>query len=193
MKSILKILFVLSVGITATLYSCSDSDSQTPAQRQQSDTRQNQAAAVQSEQNTNTGGPKAPDFTLRNSSGKEIRLSDYKGKVVILDFWATWCGPCRMEIPSFVEMRENYNDKGLEIIGVSLDRDGWQAVNPFVQQYKINYPIVLGTQQIVADYGGINAIPTTFIINKNGEIVDKVIGYKPKSYFENTIQKLLNS
>jgi len=136
---------------------------------------------------------KAPDFVLTDHEGNSVRLSDFEGKVVILDFWATWCGPCRMEIPGFVRLYEKYKDQGVEVIGVSLDRPGWQVVTPFMKQNKISYTIVLGNQEVVMDYGGITGIPTTFIINKNREVVDKVVGYHPESFFEDAITKLIKS
>lgn len=133
----------------------------------------------------------APDFSLLNHDGETVQLSSYRGHVIILDFWATWCGPCRQEIPGFVELYNQYRDKGLVIIGVSLDQQGWKAVKPFMQQFRINYPIVLGNNKVVNDYGGIRYIPTTFIIDRNGKIVEKVVGYHPKSYFQSRIQPLL--
>ncbi|MCK5454763.1 MAG: TlpA family protein disulfide reductase, partial [Calditrichia bacterium] len=105
--------------------------------------------------------------------------------------WATWCGPCRAEIPSYVDLYEKYNKKGLEIIGVSLDRDGWTPVKPFMESYKINYPIVMGNMQVVQAYGGINSIPTTFIINRKGEVVERKIGARPVEYFEQILANLL--
>ena len=139
----------------------------------------------------NTTYPIAPNFELEGSDGKTVRLSDFKGKVVILDFWATWCGPCRMEIPGYVDLYKKYNEKGLEIIGVSLDRDGWTPVKPFMDSYKINYPIVMGNMQVVQAYGGINSIPTTFIINRKGEVVERKIGARPVEYFEQMLSNLL--
>ena len=134
---------------------------------------------------------KAPNFSLKTNTGKTIELSKLKGKLVVVNFWATWCGPCRAEIPGFIDVYKMYKSKGLEIVGISLDQDGWNAINPFVKKMNINYPVVLGNDQIAQDYGNIEAIPTTFIINKEGHIVDRHIGYMDKESFEKMIKSYL--
>lgn len=134
---------------------------------------------------------KAPNFSLKTSNGKTITLSKLKGKVVVLNFWATWCGPCRAEIPGFLEVYEKYKSKGLEIVGISLDENGWQDVTPFIKKYNISYPIVLGDQKVAKSYGDIYGIPTSFVVDKKGFIVDKHIGLLSKELFENKIKDLL--
>ena len=133
----------------------------------------------------------APDFTLPKLDGNSLTLSDFKGKVIILDFWTTWCPPCRREIPDFVELYEKYKDEGLLIIGVSLDGGDSRSVKQFSKNYKINYPIVLGNFNITEDYGGIRAIPTTFVIDGKGNIKEKYIGYQPRATFEEVVKRLL--
>jgi thiol-disulfide isomerase/thioredoxin len=138
-------------------------------------------------------GEKAPDFELSTLDGDVIRLSDYLGKIVIVDFWATWCAPCRMAIPELVELQNEYRDD-LIIIGISLDQPYTQQnLKPFIKSYGINYPIVLGTLEVVEAYGNIRGIPTSFIVNRNGEIVNKFTGYVPKSHYTTDIDRLLNS
>ena len=131
---------------------------------------------------------KAPNFSLKTSSGKTIVLSKLRGKVVVVNFWATWCGPCRAEIPGFVDVYEKYKSKGLEIVGISLDEGGWHDVKPFVKEYNISYPVVLGNNRVARDYGNIDAIPTTFIVDKHGNIVSRHIGYMKEEDFENEIK-----
>ena len=112
----------------------------------------------------------APSWSLQDLNGKTINSSDFKGKMVILNFWATWCLPCRAEIPDFIEMAKQYQDKGLVIIGISLDSVQPSEVAAFVKKAGINYPIVMGNQDVAAAYGGIEAIPTTFVIDAKGKL-----------------------
>lgn len=131
----------------------------------------------------------APDFTLTDINGDPVSLSDHSGKVIVLNFWATWCGPCKMEIPDFIDLQNKY-ENDLVIIGVSLDQNGPSAVVPFVEKYGINYPIVYGNGQVVQDYGGVRGIPTTFIIDQELNIQRKYVGYRARSIFENDILSL---
>ena len=133
----------------------------------------------------------APDFTLPDLEGNSLTLSDFKGRVIILNFWATWCPPCRREIPDFVELYEKYKDENLLIIGVNLDRGDSRAVKQFSKNYKINYPVVLGNVNVTQDYGEIRAIPTTFIIDRKGNIKEKYVGYQPRATFEKAVKRLL--
>ena len=133
---------------------------------------------------------KAPDFELISTDGRKLKLSDYRGKIVIVDFWATWCPPCREEIPDFVELQKEY-EFNLQILGVSLDTDTKNDVIPFMKKHKMNYPVVFGTMGVVRDYGDIQSIPTTFIIDQNGNVVNSFVGYHEKAVFKAEIEKLL--
>jgi cytochrome c biogenesis protein CcmG/thiol:disulfide interchange protein DsbE len=135
----------------------------------------------------------APDFTLKDANGQKVHLSDYKGKVVLLDFWATWCGPCNIEIPWFTDFQRKYKDRGFEVLGVAEDDDGWKAVSPFITEKKINYRIVLGDDKTGDLYGGIEALPTTFIIDRDGRIASVHLGLSGKKEFEDAIEKLLDA
>ena len=133
----------------------------------------------------------APDFALKDLNGRTYRLADLKGRVVLLNFFATWCGPCRQEIPDFVQLHKRFNGKGLEIIGVSLDMEAGAVLGPFINRYGITYPIVLGTREVVVDYGGIKGIPTTFVIDDKGEISDYFVGLQPRHVIEESVIRLL--
>ncbi|MEO0248996.1 MAG: TlpA disulfide reductase family protein [candidate division WOR-3 bacterium] len=132
----------------------------------------------------------APDFSLVSIKGDTIRLSDYKGKVVILDFWATWCPPCKEEIPHFKKLFAEKSEGGLMIIGIVVN-DDVSEVKKFVSKNAVNYPIVMGNADVEKAYGGINAIPTTFIIGKDMTIRQKVVGYRELSFFKKEVEKLL--
>ena len=134
---------------------------------------------------------KAADFELMSTEGKKVTLADYKGKVVIVDFWDTWCPPCRMEIPHFIDLYDQYRTKGFEMLGVVLGREGKSTVLDFIKKNKINYTNVYSTEKFLGDYGPINGIPTTFVIDQKGQIYRTYVGYRDKSIFEGDIKALL--
>lgn len=133
----------------------------------------------------------APDFTLKDSNGQPLKLSDLKGRVVLLNFWATWCGPCKIEIPWFIDLEQRMKDRGLTVLGVSMDEEGWEAVKPYMAKHKINYRMVIGTDQIAELYGGVESLPTSFILDREGRIARVHIGLVSKSEYENDINTLL--
>jgi len=133
----------------------------------------------------------APDFTLPQLAGQPLKLSDYRGKVILLDFWATWCEPCRAEIPHFVELQNKYGNQGLQIIGVSMD-DTRDPVPAFYQKFKMNYPVVMGNAHIGEQYGGVLGLPIAFLIDRKGQIHKKHMGATDASVFEKEIADLLN-
>lgn len=147
-------------------------------------------ASAQSENEAGSSN-QASDFSLTTLSGEPISLESYSGKVLIIDFWATWCPPCVKEIPHFVELYEQYNDKGVEILGVSVDRGGPSVVQKFAEKNAVKYPIAMANMEIVDAYEAYGGIPTTFIIDRNGNITEKIVGYRDKQYFEERIKKLL--
>ncbi len=151
------------------------------------------AGCGQAQQSTADVAGLAPDFELENFAGGKARLSDYRGKVVLLNFWATWCPPCLKEIPDFVELYRELEDDGLVILGVSLDGNPRQVLPRFIKKYQVNYPILLGDNRVARDYGGITGIPTTFLIDREGKIRQRYVGLRPRNVFEATIKDLLGA
>src|ERR1700690_1025282 len=133
----------------------------------------------------------APDFTLQDSTGTSIRLSDFKGRVVLLDFWTTWCQPCKIEIPWYREFVKEH-EGGLVVIGVSLDDDGWKSVRPFIKKYKVDYPIVMGADSMAKQFINTEFLPTTLLIDRTGKIAVNNIGIIDKEVFEKEIRTLLD-
>ena len=138
-------------------------------------------------------GTAAPNFTLRDANGADLKLSDFQGKVVLLNFWATWCGPCRIEIPWFEEYAKKYEDRGLAVIGISMDEEGWQSVKPFMAKSGITYPVAIGTEPISQLYGGIESLPTTILIDRQGRVAARHKGLVGRSTYDAEIRKLLGS
>ena len=134
-------------------------------------------------------GASAPDFSLADTNGNTVSLSAFNGKVVILDFFASWCPPCRQEIPDFIELEKAYGDKGFAMIGVALVSAG--EAKEFAGKMGINYPVLVDDGKVSEIYGPIRSIPTTFIIDKNGKIVKMYIGAREKAVFEADITELL--
>lgn len=135
-------------------------------------------------------GTIAPEFTLIDVNGKKLDLAAYRGKVVLLNFWATWCLPCRSEIPEFVKIQDTYRNRGLRIIGISLD-DSAKPVRVFCDQFKINYPVAVGNAALAERYGGILGLPVTFVIRCDGRIAARHNGAATLSRLEQEIRTLL--
>ena len=134
----------------------------------------------------------APDFTLEALDGKNMKLSDLRGKAVLLNFWATWCGPCRIETPWLVELQNQYGPQGLQIIGVEVGDAGKEDIAKFAKEMGINYPLLLGKEAVGDAYGGIPALPETFFIGRDGKIVDKTMGLHGRAEIEDSIKQALN-
>jgi thiol-disulfide isomerase/thioredoxin len=135
----------------------------------------------------------APDFTLESLNGGNMRLSDLRGKAVVLNFWATWCGPCKIETPWLVELQNQYGSQGLQIVGVESGDDDKEDIAKFVREMGINYPVLLGKEAVGDAYGGIPALPETFFIGRDGKIVDKSLGLHGRDEIEDAIKKALNT
>jgi peroxiredoxin len=133
----------------------------------------------------------APDFVLKDVNGKPLKLSDYKGKVVLLNFWATWCGPCKIEIPWFKEFETNLKNRGFAVVGVAMDDEGWEVVKPYLEKQAVNYRVVMGNDQVSIQYGNVDSLPTTFLIDKEGKIASIHIGLVSKGDYAAEIEQLL--
>ncbi len=138
-------------------------------------------------------GKVAPDFLLSRLDGRNVRLSDYHGKVVIVNFWATWCAPCRIEMPWLVEFYQRYHAQGLEILGVSVDDGDRDRVAKFVAEEKVNYTILLKDDTIADAYGGLRFLPQTFFVDRDGKIIKRTYGIREKIDFENDIRSSLGT
>ena len=135
----------------------------------------------------------AADFTLADATGAAVKLSDYKGKVVLLDFWATWCEGCKTEIPWYMEFQKKYKAKGLAVIGVAMDDEGWPVVKPFVERLNVNYPVVVGNWDLARQFG-IKALPVTLLIDRDGKVADlHDRGLVDRAAFEKEIRTLIRA
>ena len=135
----------------------------------------------------------APDFSLESLDGKTLRLSDFRGKAVLLNFGATWCGPCKIEMPWFVELQNQYASQGLQIVGVAMDDASKEDISKFAKDMGVNYPILIGKDAVGEQYGGVPALPESFLIGRDGKIVDKILGLRGKAEIEDSIKKALDT
>jgi len=133
----------------------------------------------------------APNFTLKDADGNPVNLTDYRGKVVLVNFWATWCGPCEVEIPWFVEFEQKYRDQGFAVLGLSMDDDGWKAVRPYIASHKINYRVMIASEIVSQQFGDIDSLPTSFVLDRQGRIATNHVGLVDKRDYQNEILKLL--
>jgi thiol-disulfide isomerase/thioredoxin len=147
--------------------------------------RSSQASGAQMQNGT------APDFTLQSLDGKTIHLSDFRGKPVVLNFWATWCGPCKIEMPWFVDFQKQYGPAGVQFLGVAMDDASTKDIAEFAQSMKVNYPILIGKESVGDAYGGVQFLPETFYIDRNGKVIDKAFGLKGRGEIEDDIKKIL--
>ena len=138
------------------------------------------------DQDTPLIGKPAPAFALKDIGGKPLSLAAYKGKVVLLDFWATWCVPCREEIPHFLDLQKKYAARGLVIVGISMDDDA-KPIPAFVKKYGVTYPVALGSAELGEKYGGVLGLPLAFVIGRDGRITNRFEGITSAAEFEKAI------
>ena len=135
----------------------------------------------------------APDFALENVAGGTLKSNDLKGKVTVVDFWATWCEPCISEIPNYNALRQSYNDKGVEILGITVESGKLNDIKPKVQELQMKYPVVVGDDKVIDGFGGLIGFPTTFIVDKDWRVYKKYLGMtrNKKEMIEKDLQKLI--
>lgn len=136
-------------------------------------------------------GQPAPDFSLESLDGKPVRLADYRGKAVLLNFWATWCQPCKIEMPWFEELQKQYGSQGLQVVGIAMDDASKDEIGKFAKQMGVNYPILIGTESVGDAYGGVQFLPSTFFIDRDGKMVDHIFGLKSRSEIEDDVKLAL--
>lgn len=138
-------------------------------------------------------GNPAPDFTLQTLDGNTLSLSSLRGKAVLVNFWATWCGPCKIETPWLVELQKQYGPQGLQVVGVAMDDSGKEEISSFAKEMGMNYPVLLGKEAVGDAYGGVPALPESFFVGRDGKIVDRIIGLRDRSDIEESVKKALNT
>jgi len=136
-------------------------------------------------------GKAAPDFSLPTTTGQTMKLSDFQGKAVMLNFWATWCEPCKVEMPWFVELQKKYGPQGLQVLGVAMDDASPKDIAAFAQKMGVNYPILIGKEEVGTQYGGIDYLPSTYYVSRNGKVIDHAFGLVSRSEIEANIEKAL--
>jgi thiol-disulfide isomerase/thioredoxin len=137
-------------------------------------------------------GNVAPDFELPTLDGKNLKLSDLRGKAVLLNFWATYCGPCKVEMPWFVELQKEYGPQGFQIIGVAMDDASTEDINKFAKEMGVNYPVLIGKDSVADSYGGVSVLPTTFFLDRDGKLIAREFGLQSRSVFVDHIKKALS-
>jgi peroxiredoxin len=136
--------------------------------------------------------PIAPDFTLTDVSGQNVKLSDFRGRVVLLNFWATWCAPCNQEIPWFIKFQQSNRQRGFAVLGVAMDEGGWTAVKPYINEKRVNYPVMIGNDEVAGLFGGLHTIPLTLVIDRSGRIAAIHAGLCRRDEYESDINFALN-
>jgi peroxiredoxin len=166
-------------------------DSKAPGQDPQSQNKEKPAPSLPPMPEGPKAGSAAPDFTLPDLKGKSIQLSSFKGKAVVVDFWATWCEPCKVEMPWLVDLQKKYGPQGLQILGVAMDDADEQAIQEFAHKMGVNYPVLKGTEAVADLYGGLDGLPATFFVDRSGKIVDVAVGLTNQSVLEDSIKRAL--
>jgi thiol-disulfide isomerase/thioredoxin len=185
MHSVLSVALAIVVGVALT--ACGPKKDKAPPKPQVTTGTGSPAAGVAALPMLGT----APAWSLKDVNGKVVTSDQFKGKTVVIDFWATWCGPCKVEIPGYIELAKKHAKDGLVIVGISVDEAGPEVVKDFVARNRINYPVVMYDENIIQAFGGVEGIPTTFLIDRTGQIRDKKIGAMETAEYEKKILAVL--
>lgn len=137
-------------------------------------------------------GKSAPEFSLESLDGRTVHLADFRGKGVLLNFWATWCQPCKIEMPWFEELQKEYGSQGLQVVGIAMDDASKEDISKFAKEMGVNYPILLGKESVGDAYGGVQFLPSTFFIDRDGKVVDRIFGLRSRSEIEDDIKLALS-
>ena len=179
-------LLLLCVGLFVGLTACGGDEESSPAQAPRT------SADVRSGSTYQTDPVPAPDTTMQTLDGKQINLAEQNGKVVLVNFWATWCAPCRKEIPDLIDLQSSMGDDGLVVVGIAVDDEGRSVVEPFVEEQGINYPIVVDTtRSLESHFEAMYGLPTTYVVNAEGQIVRRVLGLFPTEKMKPTLEEML--
>lgn len=176
-----KSIWVIALGLWAAASGCGSNSAQ--------DASDSSAQEASADQASESSRPAAPDFSLRDVDGVVYSLRDYRGKVVFVNFWATWCPPCRREIPDLMELQDEHRGD-LVVLGISLDREGVAKVKPFVEAMGISYPILVNGDDVAARFGPFNSIPMTFVVDREGRIAEQIVGLRSKEYLHGIVEEL---
>ena len=177
---------LLGVALLVGLTACGGDDASSPDQAPRTSTEARSGATYQ------TDPAPAPDVTMETLDGEQINLAEQKGKVILVNFWATWCAPCRKEIPDLIDLHSSMKDDGLMVVGIAVDDEGTDVVKPFVEKEGINYPIVVDTtRSIESHFEAMYGLPTTYVIDPEGQIVRRVLGIFPTEKMKPTLEEML--